>query len=171
MVLWSAAALGVLYLAAVGLSRLRSSQVRVVFDYGAQLSFGVYLAHPLVLDVVQSVARRLGLFAASPWFVLVSFVLAAAGSVTLCALVHRTRFSLAVMGRARRDCRVALAESSREPGPDRRPRLASTSALILIASIGVVLGISGSQSAPEVGASWANAAQADGTGGAGPAGR
>lgn len=171
MVLWAAAALGALYLAAVRLSRLRGSLTRAVFDYGAQLSFGVYLAHPLVLDVVQSVARRLGLFAASPWFVLVSFVLTVAGSVAMCALVHRTRFSLALMGRTRRDRRVGQPESARDTGPERRPRLAATSALMLVASIGVVLGISSSQSAPEVGASWAITVQADRDVGADPPGR
>ncbi|MGQ0481801.1 MAG: acyltransferase [Pseudonocardia sp.] len=212
MVLWSASMLGALYLVADRLARLRGALARSVFDYGAQLSFGVYLAHPLLLDLIQSAARRVGLFAASPAFVLASFVLTAGGSVALCALLHRTRLSLPLMGRARHR-RPAPArevasqhprESSSEAAPKcpressseaalkypressgeaalkhpRQPeqetgrsRVAATTALMLVVSIGMVLGIGSSQSPSVARASWAVTVQADGNVGVDPAGR
>ncbi|MDQ2707777.1 MAG: acyltransferase [Actinomycetota bacterium] len=139
MVVWSTVMLGALYLAAVRLSRLRSALASMVFGYGAQLSFGVYLAHPLVLDLVLSGSQRVGLFAPSPWLAVVSFVLTVGGSVALCALIHRTRFSLALQGRGRLD--PALAPHL--GWPPRRPRLAATSASLLLlvtATVGLLIG-------------------------------
>jgi peptidoglycan/LPS O-acetylase OafA/YrhL len=110
MIVWSTIMLGALYLAAVRLSRWRSRRARRVFAYLAQLSFGIYLAHPLVLDLVLSFARRLGVFGPHKWLVVVSYVLVTAITVTLCALLHRTPLSRALMGRARRSARPRAAE-------------------------------------------------------------
>ena len=99
MVLWSVAALGGLYLLSVWIMERGPKPVRSVFSYGAQLSFGVYLAHPMVLDLVLSIMRRLGVMAPSVWVSLVALVSTVAISSAVCAGLHRTRLSLPLMGR------------------------------------------------------------------------
>jgi peptidoglycan/LPS O-acetylase OafA/YrhL len=169
MIIWSTIMLGVLYLVAVRLSRLRSPLADRVFSYGAQLSFGVYLAHPMILDLVLSSARRFGLFAPSKWLVVVSYVLVTVGAVALCALLHRTRFSLALMGRRRLD----RSPSEQLWSPDNQPRLAATSASVLLVTAACVLQI-GSDQAPAAAdhaRGWAITVQADGNVESDPAGR
>src|SRR5205807_2054088 len=47
MIVWSVVTLALLYLVADGFASMESATARAVFGYGAQLSFGVYLVHPL----------------------------------------------------------------------------------------------------------------------------
>lgn len=124
MIIWSTIMLGALYLAAVRLSRWRSRTAQRVFAYLAQLSFGIYLAHPLVLDLVLSTARRLGVFGPHKWLVVVSYVLVTAITVALCALLHRTPLSRALMGRGRRSARPEAAG----PGESAEPAAAAVEA-------------------------------------------
>lgn len=102
MVVWSLYALAVLYLAAVWLMQRGAPAVRAAFSYGAQLSFGVYLAHPLILDLLLSLGRRLNLVPPAPTTSIALFLLTVLGTVALCAVLHRTRFSVQLMGRNRR---------------------------------------------------------------------
>jgi peptidoglycan/LPS O-acetylase OafA/YrhL len=158
MVLWSLASLGVLYLLAVRITEHGSPALRATFSYGAQLSFGVYLAHPMVLDVVLSVLRRAGLETPTVWVSLASLVLTVAGSVAVCAALHRTRFSLALMGRPRLDPQ----RSPRLRWP--RPRRFGGATLVLTVSVFAVLLVSGDQSSPaESGTpSWEETVEASG---------
>jgi hypothetical protein len=100
MLLWSVAALGGLYLLSVWIMERGAPKLRAVFGYGAQLSFGVYLAHPMVLDLVLSVMRRLGVMAPSVWVSLTALVLTVSITAGVCSALHRTRLSLPLMGRA-----------------------------------------------------------------------
>jgi hypothetical protein len=127
MIMWSMVALGVLYLLSVQIAKIGSSRVQSVFDYGAQLSFGVYLAHPMVLDVVLSLLRRLGLAAPQVWVSLV---------VLLCTTLG-----------ARLDPQRA-PRLPRLPRPLLRLPRRSTSALLLAVSVLAVLVMGGDQSSP-----------------------
>jgi peptidoglycan/LPS O-acetylase OafA/YrhL len=180
MVLWSAAMLGGLYLVAVRLAAVRAPLARAIVGYGAQLSFGVYLAHPLVLDLVLSTAHRFGVFAPTPTLVASLFVLTVAGSVALCAALHRTALSLSVMGRPRLP-RARHAAGQVEPGSGRggpsaghRAGLVATSSLLLLAAGGLALLSSSDRRPAET--SWAitdtpEAVHVDGNLGVDPAGR
>lgn len=116
MIVWSTIMLGALYLAAVRLSDWRSRTAQRAFAYVAQLSFGIYLAHPLMLDLVLSITRRLGVFGPHKWLVVVSYVLVIVLTVGLCAALHRTPLSLALMGRGRHSVRPVPAASADGPG-------------------------------------------------------
>lgn len=144
MVVWTAVALGALYLAAVSLSRLTSPLAHAVFSYGAQLSFGVYLAHPMVLDAMLSLTKRIGLGTPSPWLSALLTVLTVAGSVLLCTGLHRTRLSLGLMGRPRLDQNVA--PRLWRLWPYRRPRLNAAPTPMLVALALVMLLLSSDQS-------------------------
>jgi peptidoglycan/LPS O-acetylase OafA/YrhL len=135
MIVWSAVMLAALYLLADRFAAMESATARAVFGYGAQLSFGVYLAHPLVLDLVLSMFRRIGVFAASPWIAAVSFLLTAAGAVVLCTVLHRTRLALPLLGRSRTDS----GHMDRIWAPELRPQLAATSALMLLVAAAVLV--------------------------------
>jgi peptidoglycan/LPS O-acetylase OafA/YrhL len=144
MILWSLAVLGVLYLASVWIMEHGSARVRSTFSYLAQLSFGIYLAHPMVLDVVLAVLRHLGLMAPTVWVSLVSLVLTTSVTVAVCAALHRTRLSMSLMGRRRLDpaSPFPLSRSA-------RPRLLTVPAMVLTASALAVLFIGSDQSSPE----------------------
>jgi peptidoglycan/LPS O-acetylase OafA/YrhL len=101
MAAWSTVVFGALYLAADRLSRARSALAVRVVDQVARLSFGIFLAHPLVLDLVLSSSRSAGVFSRSPGMVAVAFVITFGGAVALCALLARTPLSLALIGRRR----------------------------------------------------------------------
>jgi peptidoglycan/LPS O-acetylase OafA/YrhL len=135
MIVWSAVTLAALYLLANRFASMNSTTARAVFGYGAQLSFGVYLVHPLVLDMVLSMFRRIGVFAASPWIAAVAFLLTAAGAVAMCTVLHRTRFALPLLGRSR----IESGHMARIWAPDLRPQLAATSALMLLAAAAVLV--------------------------------
>jgi peptidoglycan/LPS O-acetylase OafA/YrhL len=135
MIVWSAVTLAALYLLANRFASMNSTTARAVFGYGAQLSFGVYLVHPLVLDMVLSMFRRIGVFAASPWIAAVAFLLTAAGAVVMCTVLHRTRFALPLLGRSR----IESGHMARIWAPDLRPQLAATSALMLLAAAAVLV--------------------------------
>ncbi len=101
MIMWAVSVLGVLYLASVRLVRRASSPTRTLVGHGARLSFGVYLAHPLVLDVVLAVLRRLDLVAPSAWVAFVVLLLTVGVTTAGCALLQYSRFSPALIGRPR----------------------------------------------------------------------
>ncbi|WP_169748060.1 acyltransferase [Pseudonocardia acaciae] len=153
MVLWSVAALGGLYLLAVWIMERGAPAVRAIFSYGAQLSFGVYLAHPMVLDLVLGVFRRFGVFVPSVWVSLAALFFTVVLTVAVCAALHRTPLSTALMGRGRLDPARAPRllpfgggrVRSRAAG---RLRLAAAPALLLALSGLAVLLVGGDQSAP-----------------------
>lgn len=151
MIVWSAVTLGALYLVADRFAAMDSPVARAVFGYGAQLSFGVYLVHPLVLDMVLSMFRRVGVFAASPWIAAVAFVLTAAGSVGVCIVVHRTRLALPLLGRNR----IESGHMARIWAPELRPQLAATSALMLLVAAAVLVAYRQVPAAPTHAGAWA----------------
>lgn len=147
MMLWSVAALGGLYLLAVWIMERGTRAIRAVFSYGAQLSFGVYLAHPMVLDLVLAIFRRLGLFAPSVWVSLSALACTVVLTVAVCAALHRTPLSTPLMGRPRLAPGNALRLLPR-PRMRRQGRLVTASTLLLsLSALGVLL-IGGDQSAP-----------------------
>lgn len=144
MIMWSLAALGVLYLLSVRIMERGSAALQTIFSYGAQLSFGVYLAHPMVLDVVLSLMRRTGLAQPQAWSSLLALVFTVIGAVAICMALHRTRFSLALMGRPRLDPERAPQLKLRMP----RMRMIAGPVLFLTMTVVAVLLIGGDQSPP-----------------------
>lgn len=102
VLVFAAALLAPLYLAADWLARRRAPRVRAALDRGAQLSFGIYLIHPLVLTTVFLVWILLGWSGPSAWQGVPATVLTLAGTVALCLVAHRSRLSLPLIGRPRR---------------------------------------------------------------------
>jgi peptidoglycan/LPS O-acetylase OafA/YrhL len=147
MIMWSLVVLAVLYLVSVWLMSRGPAGVRGSFSYLAQLSFGVYLAHPMVLDLVLALLQHVGLLAPQVWVSVVTFALTSALTIALCSALHRTRFSLALMGRQRggRPQRVPSASAVR-PTPIRR-RFAAVPSLALATSALAVLLVGSDQSA------------------------
>jgi peptidoglycan/LPS O-acetylase OafA/YrhL len=144
MVLWSVAALGVLYLLAVWIMERGAPGLRNAFSYLAQLSFGVYLAHPMVLDLVLAVLRRVGLMAPSVWVSLIALLCTVVLSVAVCSALHRTPLSLPLMGRAR----LVLARAPQPRLQRLRTRLVSVPTAVLAVSVLAVLLVSGDQTPP-----------------------
>jgi peptidoglycan/LPS O-acetylase OafA/YrhL len=163
MILWSLAVLAVLYLVSVAIMQRAPEAVRAAFSYLALLSFGVYLAHPLLLDMVLAVLRRAGVMAPKVWVALVALVATVVLTVALCSILHRTRFSLALMGRPRIDpAKVADLPSWVRP---RRPRLALIPAVVIVGTAGLVLSVGSDRIPPtESGTpNWVDAVQASDT--------
>jgi peptidoglycan/LPS O-acetylase OafA/YrhL len=146
MMLWSVAALGGLYLLAVWIMGRGTPTVRAIFSYGAQLSFGVYLAHPMVLDLVLAVFRGFGMFVPAVWVSLAALACTVVLTVAVCAALHRTRLSTPLMGRPR----LAPGGAPRLLPRLRMPvrgRLVTAPTLLALSALGVLL-IGGDQSAP-----------------------
>ncbi|HEX4249705.1 MAG TPA: acyltransferase [Pseudonocardia sp.] len=144
MIFWSVAALGVLYLLAVWIMERGAPGLRNAFSYLAQLSFGVYLAHPMVLDFVLAVLRRTGLMAPSVWVSLIALLCTVALTVAVCSALHRTPLSLPLMGRAR----LAPARAPQPRLQRLRTRLVSVPTAVLAVSVLAVLLVSGDQTPP-----------------------
>jgi peptidoglycan/LPS O-acetylase OafA/YrhL len=144
MVLWSVAALGVLYLLAVWIMERGAPGLRNAFSYLAQLSFGVYLAHPMVLDFVLALLRRTGLMAPSVWVSLIALLCTVVLTVAVCSALHRTPLSLALMGRAR----LAPVGVPQLRLRQLRTRLVSVPTAVLAVSVLAVLLVSGDQTPP-----------------------
>jgi peptidoglycan/LPS O-acetylase OafA/YrhL len=146
MIMWSVLMLAVLYLVSVWIMSRGSVGVRASFGYLAQLSFGVYLAHPMVLDVVLALLRRAGLMAPRVWVSVLTLLLTSALTIALCAALHRTRLSLPLMGRQR-----LAAETAEELPRWLRPRrlrvLAVLPTMVLAGSALVVLFVGSQQTA------------------------
>jgi peptidoglycan/LPS O-acetylase OafA/YrhL len=102
ILVWACAALAASYAVAVWLAGMNARWSRPLFRRAGHLSFGMYLAHPLVLDVVMVVLRRLGMVRADASSVLLVLVLTCVLTATFCLLVLRTPASAALMGRPRR---------------------------------------------------------------------
>ena len=145
MVMWSLVVLGVLYLAAVQIIQRGSDRVRAAFSYLAQLSFGVYLAHPMMLDVVLAVLRRFGVMAPQIGVSLLSLALTTVLVVAVCAALHRTTLSLSLMGRNQ----LNQTATSQSGVPRSRRRYFTTPVMVLAASAFAVLFIGSDQSSPE----------------------
>jgi peptidoglycan/LPS O-acetylase OafA/YrhL len=163
MILWSLATLAVLYLISVVIMQRAPEAVRAAFSYLALLSFGVYLAHPLLLDMVLAVLRRAGVMAPKVWVALVALIATIVLTVALCSVLHRTRFSLSLMGRPRVDP-ANVADLPRWVRP-RRPRLALIPAVVVAGTVGVVLSVGSDRIPPtESGTpNWVDAVQASDT--------
>jgi hypothetical protein len=128
MIVWALAVLGLLYVCAVALSQVRSQMVRTLCVQGAQLSFGVYLIHPLVLDVILLGLRKLGLLTPNIWVALLAFVLTVAITFGVSAALRRSKLSPALIGRARasatRTRKTSVSENPLAPDIGRpAPRL------------------------------------------------
>jgi len=153
MVLWSVAALGALYLLAVWIMERGSRGVRNAFSYLAQLSFGVYLAHPMVLDLVLAGLRRAGLMVPSVWVSILALVLTVVLTVAICSALHRTPLSLQLMGRGRLTPTTASAgapvQSLRAWLRRLRARAATVPTAVLAVSVLGVLVVGGDQTSPE----------------------
>jgi peptidoglycan/LPS O-acetylase OafA/YrhL len=164
MILWSLAVLAVLYLISVVIMQRAPEGVRATFSYLALLSFGVYLAHPLLLDMVLAVLRRAGVMAPKVWVALVALAATVVLTVALCAILHRTRFSLPLMGRPRVDP-AKVGDLPRWVRP-RRPRLALVlPAMVIAGTVGLVLSVGSDQIPPtESGTpNWVDAVQVSDT--------
>jgi peptidoglycan/LPS O-acetylase OafA/YrhL len=147
MIVWSLAVLGLLYLAASWIMMRGPLRLRAVFAYLAQLTFGIYLAHPMVLDVVLAVLRRAGVMAASVWVSLLSLVLTSVLVAAVCAALHRTPLSQPLMGRRRLDPGTPLPFSPvLRAGRNRR---VGTPVLVLSSVALAVLFIGSDQSPPQ----------------------
>jgi peptidoglycan/LPS O-acetylase OafA/YrhL len=101
ILLWACAALAVSYVLAVWLAGLRVSWLRLLFRRVGHLSFGIYLAHPLVLDMVMVVLRRLHLVRPDAASVLLALVLTCVLTAAFCLVVLRTPVSGPLIGRLR----------------------------------------------------------------------
>ncbi|HTK67563.1 MAG TPA: acyltransferase [Pseudonocardia sp.] len=101
ILLWACAALAASYVAAVGLAGLRVSWLQLLFRRVGHLSFGIYLAHPFVLDLVMVVLRRLGLVRPDAGTVLLALALTCVLTVSFCLLVLRTPVAGPLIGRSR----------------------------------------------------------------------
>jgi peptidoglycan/LPS O-acetylase OafA/YrhL len=146
MIVYSLAMLGILYLLAFWISERGAPRVRAAFNYLAQLSFGIYLAHPMVLDVGLSVLRRTGILAAQVWVSLLSLGLTSVGVAILCAALHRTPLSMSLMGRPQ----LTADQAPRLPRVRvRSGRSFTVPAMVLAASACAVLFIGSDQSSPE----------------------
>ncbi len=102
-VVWSlAVALGLYWLGSRWASRPRSGSVHTFFTVGSRLSFGIYLIHPLVLDLLLVHGFYAGphqvIPSAAATVVLV--VAGVVGATLATALLQRTPLSAALTGRA-----------------------------------------------------------------------
>jgi peptidoglycan/LPS O-acetylase OafA/YrhL len=94
----------------------------------SDISFGVYLAHPLVLQLLLSAGLgNAGQRMPAPLATVVAFVGATVGAVAITLVARRTRLSLALTGRPRR---LPTAVRSQLPGvsEDRLPVLSAARA-------------------------------------------
>jgi peptidoglycan/LPS O-acetylase OafA/YrhL len=101
VLVWACAALAASYLVAVWLAGLRVTWLQALFRRVGHLSFGIYLAHPLVLDLVMVVLRRLDLVRPNAATALLALVLTCVLTAAFCLLVLRTPVSGPLIGRAR----------------------------------------------------------------------
>lgn len=113
VLVYAAVMVGVLYLAADWLAGLRAPRIRAVLDHGSRLSFGLYLAHPLVLTLVFVIWLQLGWSSPAAWQGVVAVVCTLVGTAALCMLLNRTRFSLPTIGRPRLERPVTSTEAAR----------------------------------------------------------
>ncbi len=121
----SVAAIGAFYLLSVRIGEIRNARVRRAIDFGTYLSFGIYLSHPLLLTGLLYVQRGLP-HAVTRYALPVTVamcLLDVALSLALAALLSRTAWSKALVGRPRkRGARPAPAPlavdlTTREPAP------------------------------------------------------
>jgi peptidoglycan/LPS O-acetylase OafA/YrhL len=101
ILLWACAALAASYVLAVRLAVLRVSWLQLLFRRVGHLSFGIYLAHPLVLDLVMVILRRLHLVRPDAATVLLALVLTCVLTAAFCLVVLRTPVSGPLIGRSR----------------------------------------------------------------------
>jgi peptidoglycan/LPS O-acetylase OafA/YrhL len=101
ILLWACAALAASYVVAVWLAGLRVTWLQPLFRRVGHLSFGIYLAHPLVLDLVMVVLRRLDLVRPNAATALLALTLTCVLTGAFCLLVLRTPASGPLIGRAR----------------------------------------------------------------------
>ncbi len=123
----SIAAIGAFYLLSVRIGEIRHARVRRVIDFGTYLSFGIYLSHPLLLTGLLYVQRHLP-HAVTRYAlpVTVTMCLLDVGlSLALAALLSRTPWSRALVGRPRRrgarpaPAPAAVELATMEPAPER----------------------------------------------------
>jgi peptidoglycan/LPS O-acetylase OafA/YrhL len=116
----SLAAIGAFYLLSVWIGEIRRPAVRRVIDFGTYLSFGIYLCHPALLTGLLYLQHRLP-HAVTRHALLVTVtmcVLDVGLALALAALLSRTAWSRALVGRPRR--RGPSADARRaQPAPSR----------------------------------------------------
>src|SRR6266568_1639494 len=110
----SIAAIGAFYLLSVRIAAIGQPLARRMIDFGTYLSFGIYLSHPLLLAGLLYLERILpaSVTRHAVTVTLVMLVLDFALAVFLAALLSRTRWSKALVGRPRRRAGAA-ADASR----------------------------------------------------------
>ena len=116
----SLAAIGAFYLLSVRIAAIGQPLARRAIDLGTYLAFGIYLSHPallyplLLIEHHLPVAVRRHAVVLTVLIFLVDFTLA----VSLAALLSRTRWSRALVGRPqRRAGRAGGATRVAEPAP------------------------------------------------------
>jgi len=129
----SIAAIGAFYLLSVRIAAIGQPLARRMIDFGTYLSFGIYLSHPLLLAGLLYLERILpaSVTRHAVTVTLVMLVLDFALAVILAALLSRTRWSKALVGRPRRRAGAA-ADASRShrvaapvPAPAAEPATAA----------------------------------------------
>ena len=106
---WSAAiGLGLLAIGTLWADRrTEGSRTSKVVDLGSDRSFGIFLAHPLVLWALLEIGG--GWFArkiATPWLTLVMYMLVVIGAILVTEVARRSPLSLALTGRPFRTARL-----------------------------------------------------------------
>jgi peptidoglycan/LPS O-acetylase OafA/YrhL len=100
----SLAAIGAFYLLSVRIGEIRRPAIRRAIDFGTYLSFGIYLSHPAMLTGLLYLQHRLPHAVTRHAFLVtvVQCVLDFALAMLAAALLSRTRWSKALVGRPRR---------------------------------------------------------------------
>jgi surface polysaccharide O-acyltransferase-like enzyme len=110
----SLAAIGAFYLLSVRIAAIRQPTAKRLIESGTYLSFGIYLCHPLLLTGLLYVQRALprGVTRHAVTVTLALCVLDFALAVLVAALLSRTRWSKALVGRPRRRGAASIAGAS-----------------------------------------------------------
>jgi hypothetical protein len=88
--------------AAWGAHRRSDGTLARIVDQGSDRSFGIFLAHPLVLGVLlDGPTERLYATIGQPWTTLLAYLVTAVGAVALTELLRRSPISLVTTGRRR----------------------------------------------------------------------
>jgi peptidoglycan/LPS O-acetylase OafA/YrhL len=119
----SLAAIGAFYLLSVWIGQIRQPRVRRAIDFGTYLSFGIYLSHPALLTGLLYVQHHLphGVTRHALPVTVTMCVLDVGLALAVAALLSRTGWSRALVGRPRR--RGSSASAGARPAPSAPSRV------------------------------------------------